>query len=95
MELKPQVEMAQASVAVSQAMLDRLQADRTQTLAVLRTNYSRAQTTRSDLFPNKAISQSDLDKITFGLENPQAGVARSRSSTDWRQQTVDLPRKGP
>jgi HlyD family secretion protein len=75
-DLKPQVEMAQASVAVSQSTLDRLQADRTQTLAIL--DQTAAEHKRAlDLFPNKAISQSDLDKITADWKIAQAGVART------------------
>ena len=75
-EMKPQVEMAQASVAVSQAALDRLQADRSQALAVLEqttADHKRAL----DLLPSRAISQSDVDKTTADWKTAQAGVART------------------
>jgi RND family efflux transporter MFP subunit len=75
-ELKPQVEIAQASVLVSQAALDRLQADRVQALAVLEqttANHKRAV----DLLPKRAISQEDADKITADWKIAQAGVART------------------
>jgi HlyD family secretion protein len=75
-ELKPQVEIAQASVAVSQATLTRLEADHAQALAVCEqaiADHRRAL----DLFPTKAISQSDFDKITADWKTAQAGVARA------------------
>jgi HlyD family secretion protein len=78
-ELKPQVEMAQASVAVSQATLDRLQADRTQTLAIL--DQATAEHKRAlDLLPQKAISQSDADKMTSDWKTAQAGVTRTEAA---------------
>jgi HlyD family secretion protein len=87
-ELKPQVEMAQASVAVAQATLDRVQADRAQTLAVL--EQTTAEHKRAlDLFPNKAISQSDLDKITSDWKTAQAGVARAEAAiVEGRKQLI-------
>jgi len=75
-DMKPQVEIAQASVVVSQAALDRLQADRSQALAVLEqttANHKRAV----DLLPTRAISQEDADKITADWKIAQAGVART------------------
>jgi multidrug efflux pump subunit AcrA (membrane-fusion protein) len=78
-ELKPQVEMAQASVTVAQATLDRLQADRVQALAVLEqttANHERALRLR----PGGAISQEDVDKITADWKIAQAGVARSEAA---------------
>jgi RND family efflux transporter MFP subunit len=87
-ELKPQVEMAQASVAVSQATLDRVQADRAQSLAVF--EQTTAEHKRAlDLFPNKAISQSDLDKITSEWKTAQAGVARAEAAiVEGRKQLI-------
>jgi HlyD family secretion protein len=74
--LKPQVEMAQASVAVVQATLHRLQADRSQALAVL--EQTEAEYKRGHrLLPKNAISQSDMDKVTADWKTAQAGVART------------------
>lgn len=75
-DMKPQVEIAQASVVVSQAALDRLQADRVQALAVLEqtaANHERALRLR----PGGAISQEDVDKITADWKIAQAGVTRA------------------
>ena len=78
-ELKPQVEMAQASVTVAQATLDRLQSDRVQALAVLeQTAASRERALR--LRPNGAISQEDVDRITAEWKVAQAGVARAEAA---------------
>jgi len=75
-ELKPQVEIAQASVAVVRAALDRLQADQGQALAVL--EQTTAEHKRGlALLPKKAISQSDVDKVTSDWKTAQAGVARA------------------
>jgi len=78
-DMKPQVEIAQASVVVSQAALDRLQADRGQALAVLEpttANHKRALS----LLPSRAISQEDADKITADWKVAQAGVARAEAA---------------
>jgi len=75
-DMKPQVEIAQASVVVSQAALDRLQADRSQAAAVLEQTEAEYKRGRS-LLPKQAISQSDLDKATAEWKTAQAGVART------------------
>ena len=78
-DMKPQVEIAQASVVVSQAALDRLQADRVQALAVLEqasANHQRA----TELLRSRAISQEDADKITADWKIAQAGVARAEAA---------------
>ena len=75
-DMKPQVEIAQASVVVSQAALDRLQADRSQASAVLEQTEAEYKRGRS-LLPSRAISQSDLDKATAEWKTAQAGVART------------------
>jgi HlyD family secretion protein len=75
-DMKPQVEIAQASVVVSQAALDRLQADRSQALAVLEqtaTDHERALRLR----PSGAISQEEVDKATSAWKVAQSGVART------------------
>jgi HlyD family secretion protein len=87
-ELKPQVEMAQASVAVAKAALDRLQADRSQALAVLEqttADHKRAV----DLLPKNAISQTDADKATADWKTAQAGVARADAAlVEGRKQLI-------
>ena len=78
-DMKPQVEIAQASVAVAQSALDRLQADQGQTLAVLEqtsVEHKRAQ----ELLPQNAISQSEADKITSDWKVAQAGVTRAEAA---------------
>jgi len=75
-DMKPQVEIAQASVVVSQAALDRLQADRSQASAVLEQTEAEYKRGRS-LLPKQAISQSDLEKATAEWKTAQAGVART------------------
>jgi HlyD family secretion protein len=78
-ELKPQVEMAQASVAVAQSTLGRLEADRVQTAAVLeRTTAEHERALR--LRPDGAISQEDVDKITADWKTAQAGVSRAEAA---------------
>ncbi|MCX7425081.1 MAG: efflux RND transporter periplasmic adaptor subunit [Planctomycetia bacterium] len=75
-DMKPQVEIAQASVVVSRAALDRLQADRGQALAVLEqttADHERALRLR----PGGAISQEDVDKATAAWKIAQAGIART------------------
>jgi HlyD family secretion protein len=87
-ELKPQVEMAQASVEVAKATLDRLKADRGQAQAVL--EQTTAEHTRGlNLLPNNAISQSDIDKITAEWKTAQAGVARVEAAlVEGRKQLI-------
>jgi HlyD family secretion protein len=78
-DMKPQVEIAQASVAVAQSALDRLQADQGQALAVLEqtsVEHKRAQ----ELLPQNAISQSEADKITSDWKVAQAGVTRAEAA---------------
>jgi HlyD family secretion protein len=75
-DMKPQVEIAQATVVVSQSALDRLQADRSQALAVLeQTTAEHERALR--LRPGGAISQEDVDKSTANWRIAQAGVART------------------
>lgn len=75
-DLKPQVEMAQATVAVAHATLGRLQADRIQAAAVLEQAEAEYQRGRN-LLPKHAVSQSDMDKATAEWKTAQAGVARA------------------
>jgi HlyD family secretion protein len=91
-ELRPQVEVAQASVAVAQSTLDRLQADRSQALAVL--EQSTADHKRGlELLPKNAISQSDFDKTTADWKAAQAGVARADAALiEGRKQLIAAER---
>ena len=91
-ELKPQVEMAQASVEVARATLDRLQADRSQALAVL--EQTTAEHNRGlALLPKSAISQSDVDKATADWKTAQAGVARTEAAlVEARKQLIAAER---
>jgi HlyD family secretion protein len=75
-DMKPQVEIAQASVEVARATLDRLQADRSQASAVLEQAVAEYKRGRN-LLPQHAISQSDVDKATADWKTAQAGVART------------------
>lgn len=75
-DMKPQVEIAQASVVVAQAALERLQADRSQAVAILEqatASHERALRLR----PREAISQEDVDRMTADWKIAQAGVARA------------------
>ncbi|MBM4090661.1 MAG: HlyD family secretion protein, partial [Planctomycetes bacterium] len=75
-DMKPQVEIAQASISVAQSALDRLEADRGQSLAVLEQTaiaYKRSQ----ELLPQSAISQSEADKVTADWKVAQAAVTRA------------------
>lgn len=79
LDLKPQVEIARASVAISQSALDRLQADLGRTEAILEQatqEHQRAQ----GLLPQNAISKSDADKITSDWKVAQAGVTRAEAA---------------
>ncbi len=91
-ELKPQVEMAQASVEVARATLDRLQADRSQASAVL--EETTAEHKRGlELLPKSAISQSDVDKATADWKTAQAGVARADAAlVEGRKQLIAAER---
>ena len=78
-ELKQQVEIAQANIASAQAALDRLQADRTQTAAVLeqaRQNHERVQ----KLVTRAVATAEESDKATEALHVAQAGVARAEAA---------------
>ncbi len=91
-ELKPQVEMAQATVDVAKATLNRLEADRIQAQAVLEqasAEYKRGLA----LLPKSAISQSDVDKATAEWKTAQAGVARTDAAlVEARKQLIAAER---
>ena len=75
-DMKPQVEIAQAAVVVAQAALDRLQADRSQAAAVLEQTAADHERV-AGLLARKVVSQEDADKATAAWKIAQAGVARS------------------
>ena len=78
-ELKQQVEIAQANIASAQAALDRLQADKAQTAAVLeqaRQNHERVQ----KLVTRAVATAEESDKATEALGVAAAGVARSEAA---------------
>ncbi|MHB8970313.1 MAG: efflux RND transporter periplasmic adaptor subunit [Pirellulaceae bacterium] len=78
-DMKPQVAIAQAAVAVSQSALDRLQADQGQAQAVLeQTAIEHARAL--ELLPRNAISQSEVDKATSDWKVAQAGLTRSEAA---------------
>ncbi len=87
-DMKPQVEIARASVAIAQSALDRLQADLGQTQAILEQTaleHQRAQ----ELLPKNAISKSEADKITSDWKVAQAGVTRAEAAlVEARKQLV-------
>jgi HlyD family secretion protein len=91
-ELRPQVEMAQASVAVARATLDRLEADRSQALAVF--EQAAAEHKRGlALLPQSAISQSDVDKATADWKAAQAGITRTEAAlVESRKQLIAAER---
>jgi len=78
-DMRPQVEIAQASVVVSQAALDRLQAGRKEAVAVLE-QATAAHERALRLRPGGAISQEDADKTTAAWKVAQAGVARAEAA---------------
>jgi len=91
-ELKPQVVIAEASVAVAKATLDRFEADRSQAMAVL--EQTTAEYNRSmALLPKSAISKSDVDKATADWKTAQAGVARTEAAlVEARKQLIAAER---
>jgi HlyD family secretion protein len=77
-EMKPQVEIAEASVVVAQSAFDRLQADQGQSMAVLEqtaADHQRAFRLRQ----SGAISQEDVDQSIAAWKVAQAGVAHAKA----------------
>lgn len=75
-ELKQQVEIAQATLALSQASIDRLQADHDQSKAVLESaqkDFARVQT----LLAKNAVTVDEGEKSTERLRIAEAGLSRS------------------
>lgn len=91
-DLKPQVEIADATVVVSRAALDRLEADRSQAAAALeQATADRERALR--LRPGGAISQEDLDKTVTNWKIAQAGVTRAEAALiEGRKQLIAAER---
>jgi HlyD family secretion protein len=87
-ELRQQVEIAQATIASSEAAIKRLKADQDQSTAILeqaKRNNERVQ----KLAPKGAASIEDSDKATEALGVAQAGTARSEAALlEGRKQLV-------
>lgn len=85
-ELKQQLEISQATIALWRAALDRLQADHDQATAVLESatkDFERVQR----LLANKAVSAEEGDKSTERLRIAEAGLSRSvAAQLEGRQQ---------
>jgi len=78
-ELKPQVEMAEAATTVARATLDRLEADRSKASALLEQTTADRRRALS-LLPTRAVSESDVDKATADWRTAQAAVARAEAA---------------
>lgn len=87
-ELKQQVAMARVSIAVAKAGINRVEADRNQTVAVLtqaETDFTRIQ----QLVKSNAASASELDRRREHLDVATAGVARADAAiAEARQQEL-------
>ena len=86
-ELAQQVEIAQATLAASQAAVERLRTDRGRAVAVA--EQARREHTRIDqLTAQNAISQSELDKAVESAAVAEAGLARAEAAIVEGQQEV-------
>lgn len=85
-ELKQQVEIAQATTALWQASLERLQSDHDQAKAILESAQKDFERNRQ-LLVNKAVSVEEGDKATERLRIAEAGLSRSiAAQLEGRQQ---------
>lgn len=78
-ELKQQVEMAKVSIAAAKAALNRFEADKTQTAAILtlaENDHARIVT----LSKSNAATVSDLEKSAEQLDVARAGISRSEAA---------------
>lgn len=86
-ELKQQVEMAKVSIAAAKAALNRFEADKTQTTAILtlaENDHARIVT----LSKSNAATVSDLEKSAEQLDVARAGISRSEAALAEAQQQV-------
>jgi HlyD family secretion protein len=86
-ELTQQVEIAQATLAASQAAVDRLKTDRVRAVAVAgqaKKEYQRIQ----QLISQSAITESELDKAVESVAIADAGLARTDAAIVEGQQQV-------
>ncbi len=78
-ELAQQVEIAQASLAASQAAVERLKTDRVRAVAVAE-QASREHRRLEQLITQNASSQSDFDKAVESVAIAEAGLARAEAA---------------
>ncbi len=78
-ELAQQVEIAQATILAAQSAVDRLEADRAQSAAVLE-QAQRQQDRTTQLLASNAVSVEESDKATEALRVAEAGTARSAAA---------------
>ena len=86
-ELTQQVEIAQATLAASQAAVDRLKTDRVRAVAVAgqaKKEYQRIE----QLISQSAITESELDKAVESVAIADAGLARTDAAIVEGQQQV-------
>lgn len=91
-DLRQQVGIAEATVATSKAALLRVEADRTQTAAILvqaKTEFDRDQT----LMRSNSLSQADFDKARESLDIATSGVARAGAAFAEAQQQIVLAQR--
>jgi HlyD family secretion protein len=87
-ELKQQVEIAQAGVAVARAVIDRLKADE-QSAAAVAEQAKRERDRDQSLVAHNAISSSELDKAVEAAATAESGVTRAEAAVvEARQQLV-------
>ncbi len=91
-ELAQQVEIAQASLAASEAAVKRLEADQGRAEAVA-AQASREHRRLEQLISKNASSQADYDKAVESLAVGQAGIARAEAAIIEGQQQVLAARK--
>ncbi|MDZ4853115.1 MAG: efflux RND transporter periplasmic adaptor subunit [Pirellulaceae bacterium] len=91
-DLRQQVGIAEATVATAEAALLRVEADRTQTAAILiqsKTEFGRAQ----KLMRSNALSQAEFDKTKESLDIATSGVARAGAVFAEAQQQIVLAQR--
>jgi HlyD family secretion protein len=86
-ELVQQVEVAQATLAASQAAVERLKTDRDRAVAVSE-QATREHRRQEQLVSQSASSQADFDKAVEAMAIAQAGVARAEAAIIEGEQQV-------
>lgn len=91
-ELTQQVEIARANLAARRAAIERLQADKQRTAAILtqsETNFQRQE----KLAASQSVSVTELDKARESLAVAQAGLAHSEAATAEAQEELVAAQK--